>query len=69
MDITERKRAKDALRESEDKFSLTFKSSPDAVNINRMDDGLYEDINEGFTRITGYTREDVKEQTSLTLEI
>jgi len=69
MDITERKRAEDALRESEDKFSLTFKSSPDAVNINRVDDGLYEDINEGFTRITGYTLENIKEQTSLALEI
>ena len=69
MDITERKRAEDELRESEDKFSMTFKSSPDSVNINRLEDGLYVDVNEGFTRITGFTREDVIGKTSLELNI
>ncbi len=68
-DITERKRAEEQLKESEDKFSLTFKSSPDAVNINRLEDGLCVDINEGFTRATGYTRDDVIGKTSLELNI
>jgi two-component system cell cycle sensor histidine kinase/response regulator CckA len=69
VDITERKLTEDALRESEDKFRLTFNFSPDAVNINRLEDGLYIDINEGFTRNTGYTREDVAGKTSLELDI
>jgi two-component system, cell cycle sensor histidine kinase and response regulator CckA len=69
MDITERKRTEEQLKESEDKFSLTFKSSPDAVNINRLDDGLYVDINEGFTRISGFTRDDVFGKTALELGI
>jgi two-component system, cell cycle sensor histidine kinase and response regulator CckA len=69
MDITERKLIEERLRESEDKFSLTFKSSPDAVVINRLDDGLYVDINEGFTRITGFTRDDVFGKTALELGI
>jgi PAS domain S-box-containing protein len=64
MDVTERKWTEDALRESEEKFRLTFNFSPDAVNINRLDDGLFVDINEGFTRATGYTREDVIGRTS-----
>ncbi len=68
-DITERKLSEYELRESEDKFSLTFNFSPDAVNINRLDDGLYVDINEGFTRITGFTREDVMGKTSLEIDI
>ena len=46
--ITDRKRIEAALRESEEKFRLTFSPSPDAVTINRLDDGLYVDINEGL---------------------
>ena len=46
------------LLDSEEKYSAAFRTSPDAVNINDMD-GLYVDINEGFTKLTGYTREDV----------
>ena len=68
-DITDRKRTEVALRESEEKFRLTYNSSPDAVNINRLDDGLYVDVNEGFTRATGYTREEVVGRTSLELNI
>jgi PAS domain S-box-containing protein len=67
--ITERKRAEVALRESEEKFRLTYSSSPDAVNINRLEDGLYVDINEGFIRATGYTREEVIGRTSLEMNI
>jgi PAS domain S-box-containing protein len=64
-DITERKKAEEALRFSEEKFSKAFQTSPDAVNINRLSDGVYLDINESFTRNTGYTREDVIGRSSL----
>ena len=47
-----------AMRESEEKYRAAFMTSPDAVNINAMD-GRYVDINEGFTKLTGFTREDV----------
>ena len=69
LDITEQKRVEEALRESEEKFRLTFSSSPDAVNINRLRDGLYVDINDGFTQLTGFTREDVSDKTSLDIHI
>lgn len=68
-DITDRKRVEEALRESEEKYRLTFSASPDSVNINRMEDGLFVDINEGFTRLSGYTREDVAGKTSLEVNI
>ncbi len=68
-DITEHKRTEQLLQESEDKFRMTFDFSPDAVNINRLEDGLYVDINEGFTRITGFTREDIRGKTSLEIDV
>ncbi|MBF0528550.1 MAG: PAS domain S-box protein, partial [Deltaproteobacteria bacterium] len=68
-DISERKRVEEDLLDSEERFRLTFKASPDAVNINRLEDGLYVDINEGFTILTGYTRADVSGKTSLDISI
>ncbi len=68
-DITESKRLENSLRESEDRFHLTFNSSPDAVTINRLNDGVYVDVNEGFCRITGFSREEVIGKSSLELGI
>lgn len=65
IDITERKRAEEALRISEEKFSKAFKTSPDAIAINRLSDGVYIEINDGFTAITGYSPEDVVGRSSL----
>jgi len=63
-DITERKKVEEALKTSEERFRLAFQTSPDSININRLKDGLYIDVNEGFTAITGYTREEVLGKTS-----
>ncbi len=68
-DITERRHAEQALRESEEKFALAFTASPDAVNINRLEDGMFVEINKGFSDLTGYTREDVAGKTSFDLNI
>lgn len=68
-DITQRIRSAEALRVSEEKFSTAFMTSPDSVNINRLADGVYIDINQGFTRLMGYTREDVIGKSSLELSI
>ncbi len=68
-DITEKIQTAKALRETEEKLRKAFHTSPDSININRMSDGMYVDINEGFTQITGYNREDVIGKTSLDLNI
>ena len=56
---------KKALRLSEEKFAKAFYTSPDAVNINRLSDGVYFEINEGFTRLTGFTADEVIGRSSL----
>jgi two-component system cell cycle sensor histidine kinase/response regulator CckA len=68
-DISERVRAEEQLRLSKERFRLAFETSPDAINLNRMADGVYLDINQGFTRLMGYTREDVIGKSSLALNI
>ena len=68
-DVTERQRMEQSLRESEQKFAIAFAASPDAVNINRLTDGMYVEINNGFTELTGYTREDVHGKTTYATNI
>jgi PAS domain S-box-containing protein len=53
------------LARSEDKFSRAFSLSPDSININRLSDGVYVDVNGGFTEMTGYSREEVMGRSSL----
>jgi PAS domain S-box-containing protein len=54
-----------ALALSEDKFFKAFNLSPDAITINRLSDGVYMNINAGFTQMTLYTSEDVVGRSSL----
>ena len=58
-DITERKRAEEVIRESEEKFRTTFQSSPDAITITRRRDGRFVEVNDGFTKMSGYARDEV----------
>lgn len=55
-DVDDLKQAEEAQRKSEELFRLAFHTSPDAINLNRASDGMYIDINEGFTKLMGYTR-------------
>ena len=65
----DRRKTEEDLRFSEEKFSKAFRTSPDSIAINRLSDGLYVDINEGFTDLMGYTLEDVLGKTSFDLNI
>ncbi len=68
-DISERTRAYELLRLSEEKFASAFKASPDAVNLNRLADGVYLEVNDGFVRMSGYQAEEVLGKSSLELDI
>ncbi|CAB1077671.1 hypothetical protein D1AOALGA4SA_5457 [Olavius algarvensis Delta 1 endosymbiont] len=67
-EISQRKWANAALRESEQRFRTVFHTSPDAVNINRLT-GEFIEINEGFTDLTGFSRADVIGKSSQDIRI
>ena len=69
MDITNRKGMEEALRESEEKYRITLQSIPDSVCITRQKDGLYFYANDGFSQLSGYSREDTVGKTSLDLNL
>ena len=47
------------LQESTELHRVAFRTSPDAVTITRLSDGCYLDVNDGFTKLFGWTRDEV----------
>ena len=68
-ETTERKKAEDALRESEERFGKAFKANPQPMSLTTLADGYYIDVNESFLSVSGYTRKEVIGLTSLELNI
>lgn len=66
-DITEQKRAEEALRRSEERFSKAFHSSPAALSITLLDSGRLLEVNDAFLRMTGFNREEVIGRSTLEL--
>lgn len=53
-----RKQSEAALREAKDYFELVFNTSPDAAYVARLKDGAILNVNEGFTNLFGFSKED-----------
>jgi PAS domain S-box-containing protein len=68
-DVTERKKAEQALRLSEEKFSKAFNISPDAITLTDIETSEIIDANAGFERVYGYAVKDVIGKTALELDI
>lgn len=67
--ITARKETEEALRESEEKFSNAFHSSPIPMTINTLKEGRYIDVNKSAIKQTGYSREEFIGSTVFDLNI
>lgn len=68
-DVTERFRAEEALRLSEEKFATAFRSSPHAMTITSLRNGRFIDVNASFERQSGYSREEVIGKTVLEIDL
>lgn len=68
-DVTQSKRAEQALRESEEKFRVIFQANPDSITITRISDGMYFAVNKGFTQIFGYSEQEAIGNTSRDIDL
>jgi PAS domain S-box-containing protein len=68
-DITERRKAEDALRESEEKFREIFNNASDAFHLHEIDEngnpGKFIDLNDVACRMLQYSRDEFMRHTPL----
>jgi len=62
-DITERRVAERTLAENEAKFRKIFNDSLDAIAIMSLPEGRYIDMNDEYCALTGFSREETRDQT------
>ena len=68
-DISERKRAEAALRESETRLSAIFNHSPVGIVMTRLPEGRIVDVNPAFAALHGYARAEMIGRTPLELQL
>jgi PAS domain S-box len=64
VDITERKKAEEALRESEKQYRTLFESIADTVFLIDQETGGLLDVNPAATRMYGFNREEFLQMTA-----
>lgn len=69
QDITERKKSELEIQESNERFRVAFETIPDYVSISTLEDGVFIDVNPGFTEVVGYTRDEVIGKSALDLNL
>jgi two-component system, cell cycle sensor histidine kinase and response regulator CckA len=68
-DITERKKAETALQTSAHRFSVIFNSSPLTMTLMGLPEGIFLEVNEAFSKMYGYSRDEVIGNTAPNLGI
>ncbi len=68
-DVSSRKRAEEAIRENEERFSKIFHASPFAMNLFRFSDNTSVIVNDAFLSLTGYSRRELAGCTAVELNL
>jgi len=69
FDVTSSKRAEEERRLSDERFARIFHASPDAIVISRLESGVYVELNEAWSELSGYSRNELVGRSSLELGI
>ncbi|HEX3142607.1 MAG TPA: ABC transporter substrate binding protein, partial [Pyrinomonadaceae bacterium] len=69
IDVTDRHRALDEIRESHERFAKAFRANPQPMSLTVVATGEYLDVNDSFLQVSGYRRDEVIGKTSLELNI
>ena len=68
-DITERKQIELSLSESEHKLRSAFETSPDAIAITSLREGVIMEVNQGFIQASGFSKKELVGKTTRELGI
>lgn len=67
--VLSNQRVTNRSREAKGKYDLLFDTIPDALLITRLTDGLFVEVNDGFTRLSGFTQAEVDGKTVLDIHL
>ncbi len=67
--LAEHNKTLEELRESGEKFSKAFRSSPNGMAITELETGRHIEVNDSFCQIHGNTKEEILRRTSLELGV
>ena len=68
-DLDARRKAQNARRQSEARFSKSFKLSPAPAAISRLDDFVFTEVNDAFAHLSGYSLEEIIGKTTSELRL
>jgi PAS domain S-box-containing protein len=68
-DLDARRKAQNALRQSEERFSKSFKLSPAPAAVSRLDDFVFTEVNDAFLQVSGYGVTEITGRTASDLRL
>ena len=68
-EITDRKKAEEALRKSEEQFVIMFEKAPYGIALVSLSDGAITNVNHAWEHIFGYSRQEAIGKTTLELGV
>jgi PAS domain S-box-containing protein len=69
IDLEPRKKVEDALRQSEERFAKAFKLAPVPMAVTSLEEALFQDANEAFAKVTGYSHAELLGRSTAEIEL